>query len=37
MLIKIDGEDRSTFNFDEALKKWKKTKERRVYELKIMK
>ena len=36
MLIKIDGKDRSTFNFDEALQKWKKTKESRVYELKIM-
>ena len=36
MLIKIDGDNRSTFNFDEALKKWKKTKERRVYELKKM-
>ena len=36
MLIKIDGENSSTFNFN-ALKKWTKAKERRVYKLKKMK
>ena len=34
MMLKLDSHSRLTFNFDLALLKWKKTKDRRLYELK---
>lgn len=37
MRIKIDGHDRSCFDFNSALLKWKQAKDRRIYELKNIK